>query len=115
MASVNSWRKFPPIKRKHIDSAACEIVATCGVRKRGCTLAKSEKKFPSRARAKAIRAPLMATPFREAVREITIAAETTIAAPAPRNDACAASDMGDEDCATETAGIAYCTAALTSM
>ena len=57
----------------------------------------------------------LATPFSELVREITIAAETTIAAPAPRNDPCTASDMGDEDCATETAGIAYCTAALTSM
>src|SRR4029077_1903458 len=114
-ASVNSWRKFPPINRKHTDRIAWAMIATCGVRKRGCTFARSEKKFPSRASAKAILEPLMATPFSVVVREITIAAETTTAADAPRNEARTASDIGDEDCATSNGGKAYCTAALTSI
>src|SRR5438874_2669271 len=97
------------------DRAPCIAIATWGVWKRGWTFERTLKKFPSRDKAKVIRAPLIATPFKEAVSAMTMATDTRAAAPDPRKEERTASDIGDGEEATVVGARAYCTAAFTSM
>ena len=83
-------------------SAHCTMIATDGVRKRGCTSASDLKKYPSRAMAKGTRAPLMMVPLRVTSMETAMAAETRPAPVRPRTSATASeagrSDAGDRRC-----------------
>src|SRR4051812_48521880 len=90
------------------------MIAPDGLAYFGCTVANALKKYPSRAIAKGIRAPLIEVPFNVTTIESAMAQVMTAALAGP-STILVITETADFEAASSCAGITYCTAAFINM
>src|SRR4051812_20051113 len=91
--------------------AACTMIAPDGLAYLGCTVANALKKYPSRAMAKGMRAPLIDVPFNVTTIDRAMA-PVMMAALAGPSTIRVITETADFDAAKSCAGITYNTAAF---